>query len=134
LLLLACAALPTSFLIRPFYIQLIDVLANNSHVVTKCDAGFQTVVCSTFGAQTVAWGQGPHGELGLKNQKSSSKPAFVELLDSVRVIDLACGYGSSIFVVSADDKEDKEALKKITTVNTDDLASLVEAAEARQRK
>ena len=41
--------------------QLVDVLANNQHVVTHAVAGSQTVVCTTAGGQTISWGQGPHG-------------------------------------------------------------------------
>jgi alpha-tubulin suppressor-like RCC1 family protein len=78
---------------------LIDALANNQHVVTCCGAGGQTVVCATSAAQTVAWGMGSHGELGLGSKKSSSKPAFVETLDGVQVLDVACGYGHTVYVV-----------------------------------
>jgi alpha-tubulin suppressor-like RCC1 family protein len=63
--------------------QMVDVLANNQHMVTQMAAGGQTVICSTSLAQTVAWGQGPHGELGFGKPKSSSKPTFVESLHVV---------------------------------------------------
>jgi alpha-tubulin suppressor-like RCC1 family protein len=42
--------------------QLVEALANNQHVVTHCAAGAQTVFCTTSMAQTVSWGQGPHGK------------------------------------------------------------------------
>lgn len=79
--------------------SLVDALANNEHVVTHCSAGSQTVVCCTSLHQCVAWGQGPHGELGLGDKKSSAKPTFVTALDGKPVLDLACGYGHTLFVV-----------------------------------
>jgi alpha-tubulin suppressor-like RCC1 family protein len=89
---------------------LIDALANNHHVVTTCSAGGQTVVCSTSSSQTVAWGMGYHGELGLGSKKSSSKPTFVETLDGVQVLDVACGYGHTVYVV---DPASAKTLKSI---------------------
>jgi Regulator of chromosome condensation (RCC1) repeat len=93
--------------------QLVEALANNRHVATHCDAGAQTVVCSTDNAQTVVWGQGPHGELGLGTAKSTAKPQFVDSLTGCRIQDLACGYGSTIYVVKDDDAEDKKAIGKL---------------------
>lgn len=87
---------------------LVDVLANNKHVVTLAASGGQTVVCSTSTAQTVAWGQGSYGELGLEGKKSSSKPTFVPSLDGVQVLDLACGLGHTLYVVE-DGAKDKLA-------------------------
>ena len=84
---------------------LVDVLANNQHVVTHAAAGGQTVVCSTAHAQTVAWGAGSHGELGLTDKKSTAKPAFVPGLEGSQVIGLACGYGHTVFVVDGDGKK-----------------------------
>jgi alpha-tubulin suppressor-like RCC1 family protein len=90
---------------------LIDALANNQHVVTSCGAGGQTVVCSTSASQTVAWGMGSHGELGLGTKKSSSKPTFVEALDGVQVLDVACGYGHTVYVV------DESSAKKLKSID-----------------
>ena len=85
--------------------QLVDVLANNQHQVLYAEAGNLTVICSTAHAQTVAWGQGGHGELGLANKKkSSSKPTFVEALDGVQVSGLACGYGQTFYLVNDNKK------------------------------
>lgn len=93
--------------------QLVEALANNRHVVNHCAAGGQTVVCSTEGAQAVAWGQGPHGELGLGKAKSSAKPQFVDTLTGCRIQDLACGYGHTFYVVKDEDAEDKKAIAKL---------------------
>jgi alpha-tubulin suppressor-like RCC1 family protein len=82
--------------------QLVDALANNQHVVTHMGAGGQTVACTTNLGATVVWGQGPMGELGLDDKKSSSKPAFVESLHEIQILDLACGQGSMLYVVEDD--------------------------------
>ena len=101
---------------------LVDVLANNQHVVTQAAAGGQTVVCSTANAQTVAWGQGPHGELGLSDgKKSSAKPTFVDGLNGCRVISLACGYGHTLFVVRDDDQEDHDAVSKLPVLDPEEV-------------
>lgn len=110
---------------------LVDALANNQHVVTQTAAGGQTVVCSTANGQTVAWGQGPHGELGLgTDKKSSAKPTFVPGLDSCRVASLACGYGHTLFVVRDDDEEDKAAVQKIPILDPAAAQGLMDAAAA----
>ena len=84
--------------------QLVDALANNQHVVTLIGAGAQTVACCTNLGSTVVWGQGPYGELGLSDQKkSSAKPAFVESLNGIPILDLACGQGCMLYVVEKDD-------------------------------
>lgn len=113
--------------------SLVDALANNQHVVTHAAAGGQTVVCCTANAQTVAWGQGPHGELGLGVQKkSSAKPTFVDGINGCRVAALACGYGHTVFVVRDDDKEDKAAVKKLPVLDPEAVQELADrqAAEA----
>lgn len=102
--------------------QLVDVLANNHHIVTHAAAGGQTVVCSTSAAQTVAWGQGPHGELGLGKAKSSAKPTFVESLNNITVLDIAGGYGHTLFVV-----EESDASQKLPKVEPEDIEPLVPA-------
>ena len=93
--------------------SLVEALANNRHVVTHSDGGGQTVVCCTENAQAVAWGQGPHGELGFASAKSKANPDFVESLTGCRIQDLACGYGSTCFVVKNEDAEDKAAIAKL---------------------
>jgi alpha-tubulin suppressor-like RCC1 family protein len=82
--------------------QLVDALANNQHVVTHMGAGGQTVACTTNLGATVVWGQGPMGELGLGDKKSSAKPAFVDSLHEIQILDLACGQGSMLYVVEDD--------------------------------
>jgi alpha-tubulin suppressor-like RCC1 family protein len=82
--------------------QLVEALANNQHVVTHMGAGGQTVACTTNLGATVVWGQGPMGELGLGDKKSSAKPAFVESLHEIHILDLACGQGSMLYVVEND--------------------------------
>lgn len=114
--------------------SLIDALANNQHVALHCAAGGQTVVCSTANAVTVAWGQGPHGELGIGTAKSSAKPTFIPALDGCRIASLACGYGHTIFVVRNEDKEDIAAVKKLAELDTESLEPLVQAAEERGNK
>mmetsp|Transcript_37775 Transcript_37775/g.55361 ORF Transcript_37775/g.55361 Transcript_37775/m.55361 type:complete len:598 (+) Transcript_37775:3-1796(+) len=113
---------------------LIDALANNMHVVTAFSAGSQTVFCSTKNAVTVSWGQGTHGELGygLGKAKSSAKPQFVEKLDKCLVSDVACGYGHTLFLIRDEDEEDKNALKKMKKLETDDVAAFM--AEVAGRK
>ena len=114
--------------------SLVDALANNAHVVRHCDAGMQTVVVSTANAVTVAWGQGPHGELGFgTTAKSSSKPNFVTSLDGCRVAGLACGYAHTLFIVRNDDNEDQAAVKKLPELNHDDCQPLMEAAASKAK-
>ncbi|CAJ1946218.1 unnamed protein product [Cylindrotheca closterium] len=96
--------------------QLVDALANNQHDVKKIGSGSSFVVCSTSLGSTVVWGQGPYGELGLGSKKSSSKPAFVEPLEGIKILDLACGQGSVVYVV--------EEEKNLPTLDT----AAVEAA------
>eukprot|EP00934_Nitzschia_sp_Nitz4_P005622 Nitzschia sp. Nitz4//scaffold7_size249615//167735//169435//NITZ4_001191-RA/size249615-processed-gene-0.150-mRNA-1//1//CDS//3329558484//5612//frame0 len=84
--------------------QLVDALANNQHVVSHIGAGPGNVCCSTEGKNTVVWGQGPYGELGLGTKKSSAKPAFVDSLSGVQVLDMACGQGSFLYVVEGSTK------------------------------
>lgn len=111
--------------------SLVDVLANNGHNVTQFGAGAQTVVCSTANGQTVAWGQGPHGELGLEKAKSSAKPTFVTKLDKCLVNDLACGYGHTLYVLRNEDVEDKAAAEKLDQVDEDAVQELIEAVAKR---
>ena len=121
--------------------SLVDVLANNQHVVQHVAAGGQTVVCSTSLRQTVAWGQGPYGELGLGSAKSSSKPTFIESLDGCQVLDVACGYGHSLFVVQEDDGDDDDAedsplqkLPEIDSAVVEQLQTVVETKPAKASK
>lgn len=99
--------------------QLVDALANNQHVVTQIGAGSANVACSTDLGNTVVWGNGPYYELGLGTKKSSSKPAFVDSLSGISVLNMACGQGSILYVVKdgkglpkADLAAIEEALKK----------------------
>jgi len=104
---------------------LLAELAHNGHVVEHVGAGSQTVVCSTANAVTVAWGQGPHGELGLPGgKKSSSKPQFIPNLDKCRILDLACGYGTTYYVVLKEDAEDEAAIKALPVVDKKGIALL----------
>lgn len=108
--------------------QLVDVLANNQHVCTHVAAGSQTVVCTTQLGQTVAWGQGPHGELGLKSgAKSSAKPGFVDDLNECHVMSMAASYGSLIYVVS---KDDEKIVSELPTLKDEDVSDLTERADA----
>ena len=97
--------------------QLVDALANNQHVVTHIGAGAANVACCTDGGNTVVWGQGPYFELGLPDgKKSSSKPAFVDSLSGAKILDLACGQGSFLYVVEDDKslpKVDLNAIQKL---------------------
>lgn len=84
------------------------------------------MVVATKAGQCIAWGQGPHGELGLGEKKSSAKPTFVESLDGKMVKDLACGYGHTIFVV---DENDAKKLPELDTVAAEDLIDRLEGGE-----
>ena len=112
---------------------LVDVLANNRHVVTTMAGGFQSVFCATNQGVTVSWGNGPHGELGYgKDQpKSSSKVKFVESLDKVLCDDIQCGYGHTLFLLRDNDNEDKQALKKLSTVEPTDLIEFVKVVTSK---
>jgi alpha-tubulin suppressor-like RCC1 family protein len=106
---------------------LIDVLANNAHVVSTLGAGGQTVFCSTVNGVTVSWGVGQTGELGygVDNPKSSAKPKFVEKLDKVLVNDVSCGYGHTLFLLCDEDAEDKKVLNNIAKIEADDMKAFV---------
>jgi alpha-tubulin suppressor-like RCC1 family protein len=82
------------------------------------------VVCSTKNAVTVGWGQGPHGELGFGERKSSAKPDFVTPLDKCRVRGLACGQGTTLFLIAEEDEEDKAAIQQLNVVNPEDVEEL----------
>lgn len=110
---------------------LIDALANNQHQVTTLSAGFQTVFCSTSNGVTVSWGNGPYGELGFgkDNNKSSSKPKFVEALDKVLVTDVQCGYAHTLFLLRHQDQEDKSAIQRLTSVETNQLTEFTQVLQ-----
>lgn len=61
--------------------------------------------------------QGPYGELGYGEKKSSSKPAFIPTLDKCRMNDLACGQGITLFAVAEEDKDDKKAIKQLPVLD-----------------
>lgn len=107
--------------------SLIDVLANNNHVVKSVSGGYQSVFCATENGVTVSWGMGQTGELGFgaNNPKSSSKPKFVEKLDKCLVTDVACAYGHTLFLIRDEDEEDAAALKKVARIESNDLSAFV---------
>lgn len=82
--------------------QLVDALANNQHIVTHIAAGPGNVACTTDLGNTVVWGNGPYGELGLDGKKSSAKPAFVESISGLVVSDMAVGQGTILYVIKDD--------------------------------
>eukprot|EP00979_Chaetoceros_neogracilis_P015689 scaffold6388_cov267-Chaetoceros_neogracile.AAC.1 len=106
---------------------LVDVLANNSHVVNALDAGGQTVVCSTTNGVTVSWGVGQAGELGYGagNPKSSAKPKFIEKLDKVLITDVSGGYGHTLFLIRDEDEEDKKVMANIARIETGDIEAFI---------
>lgn len=105
--------------------QLVDVLANNQHQVSHVAAGSQTVACTTAHGQTVVWGQGPHGELGLKNgARSTAKPSFVDDLNGCHVQSLAASYGSIVYVLRQE-KDDQAGIDQLVKLNEDAVADLV---------
>ena len=106
---------------------LIDVLANNAHVITALDAGGQTVVCSSQNGVTVSWGVGQFGELGYGagNPKSSAKPKFIEKLDKVLVNDISGGYGHTLYLIRDEDAEDKNAMEKMVRMETTDISAFI---------
>ena len=93
--------------------QLVDALANNQHIVTHIAAGPGNVVCTTDLGNTVVWGAGPYGELGLDGKKSSAKPAFVESISGLVVSDMTVGQGSILYVIKDDKKLPKADLEAI---------------------
>ncbi|KAL9187601.1 hypothetical protein ACHAXT_005979 [Thalassiosira profunda] len=113
---------------------LVDALANNGHVVASVGAGNQHVVCTTKNGVTVSWGHGNHGELGFgkDENKSSSKPKFVNGLDSCLVTEVACGMGHTLFIVRNDDAEDAKALKNVPTVEKEDVAAFLESIKGKE--
>lgn len=101
---------------------LCDALASNGHIVTSMSAGSQTIICCTKSGVTVTWGNGLYGDLGYgESTRSSSKPKFVPVMDSCIVTRLASGCGSTIFLIRDEDSEDKEALKKLKSVEKEDV-------------
>jgi hypothetical protein len=95
--------------------SMVDALANNGHLVTHAKAGHTSVIFATAHGQTVAWGQGPYNELGLSSAKSTAKPNFIESLQGIQVLDLACAYGHTLFVVQdpSDDGAKTAAKEKL---------------------
>jgi len=113
---------------------LVDALANNGHVVTAVGAGSTTVFCCTTNGVTVSWGHGNHGELGYGKgeNKSSSKPKFVNGLDSCLVTDVACGMAHTLFMIRNEDEEDAKALKKVATLELEEVAQFIEEVKSRK--
>lgn len=103
--------------------QLIDNLANNGHVVTDVSSGNQSVFCTTQNGVTVSWGQGAFGELGYgaTQPKSSSKPKFIQAIDSCIVDSMMSGYGHTLFLIRNEDKEDKDAIAKLKKICEEDV-------------
>ena len=93
--------------------QLVDALANNQHIVTHIGAGPGNVACTTDLGNTVVWGSGPYGELGIDGKKSSAKPAFVDSISGLVVSDMAVGQGSILYVIKDDEKLPKADLEAI---------------------
>ena len=93
--------------------QLVDALANNQHNVTHMGAGPGNVACTTDLGNTVVWGAGPYGELGLDGKKSSAKPAFVDSISGLVVSDMAVGQGTILYVIKDDKKLPKADLEAI---------------------
>ncbi|VEU40605.1 unnamed protein product [Pseudo-nitzschia multistriata] len=93
--------------------QLVDALANNQHVVTHIGAGPGNVACTTDVGNTVVWGSGPYGELGLEGKKSSAKPAFVDSISGLVVSDMAVGQGTVLYVIKDDEKLPRADLEAI---------------------
>lgn len=116
--------------------QLLDALASNGHIVTGMSAGAQTIICCTKSGVTVTWGNGQYGDLGYgaDGGKSSAKPQFVSVMDSIIVTRVASGYGSTIFLVRDEDAEDKKALKKLKKVEKEDVESYEIASILRLRQ
>jgi len=113
---------------------IVDALANNGHVVAAVGAGAQSVFCSTTNGVTVSWGHGEHGQLGYgkDENKSSSKPKFVNGLDSCLVTEVSCGMGHTIFVLRNDDEEDKKAMKKVGKIEEGDVSEWVEGIKGKE--
>jgi alpha-tubulin suppressor-like RCC1 family protein len=106
---------------------LVDALANNGHIVSHIGAGGQTVVCCTQHGQTVGWGQGMYGELGFGSEKkSSSKPSFVPGLDGCHITSLACGYGTTLFVVRDSCTKDQTLIEALPKLDAEVLHELAE--------
>lgn len=114
--------------------NLLDALANNGHVVTSIGAGSQTIFCSTANGVTVSSGHGSEGQLGFgkEENKSSSKPKFVNGLDSCIVTDLACGMGHTLFLVQNEDADDAKAIKKIPKLEESDAAQFIDQLKAKR--
>ena len=106
------------------YATLIDVLANNGHVVTKCTGGATTVICTTEHGATVSYGNGPYGELGYGYgaARSSSKPKFIDSLENVIVNSVVAGYAHTLFLLKNDTEDEKKILSKLPKVEKDQFA------------
>ncbi|GMI27110.1 hypothetical protein TeGR_g7888 [Tetraparma gracilis] len=100
---------------------LIDFLANNGHEVAGLAAGNSTVILATAEGQTVSYGQGPYGELGygVDGAKSSSAPQFIESINGVKVMDVAAGYGHTLFVLSDEGKDEGKMVGKLAVYGGD---------------
>ena len=103
------------------YATIIDVLANNNHVVSDCSGGNATVVCTTEHGATVSYGTGAYGELGYGNDgpRSSSKPKFIDVLDNVIVNRVVAGYAHTLFILQNKDKEDEKHVSNLNKIEAD---------------
>lgn len=114
--------------------QLLNELAHNGHVASHVAGGNQSVLITTQNAVTIAWGQGPHGELALGKVKSSSKPTFVGALDKCRCLSLACGYGNTYWIVQKEDADDEAAIEELETVSDEAFLELEASVESSSKK
>jgi alpha-tubulin suppressor-like RCC1 family protein len=102
-----------------------EQLAHNGHVVKDASAGNTTVFVCTENGSTISWGVGPCGELGHGySTKANAKPQFVESLDKCLVTQVECGYGHTLFLIRDLDDEDREAIKKLGSVSSQELLAI----------
>lgn len=114
---------------------ILDFMANNGHKISHLGAGNMHVVISTSEGQTVSYGMGGYGELGYGKDgaRSSAQPKFIDSLNGIQVLDLACGYGHTAFILR-DQGEEKTLLKKLPQFDAAEEGSDDEEVEEPQKK
>jgi len=83
--------------------------------IGKMSCGFASLIVIGDTNKTIGWGNCTTGELGFgENQKSSSQPKVIDPLNEIKVIEIACGYSHTLFLVEISDKTKKLKTLEIT--------------------
>ncbi|KAG9287005.1 hypothetical protein G9A89_022969 [Geosiphon pyriformis] len=83
--------------------QEIKPIDQMDHYFNKVACGENHFVALTQDGEVFTWGSGRHGQLGHGNLKSVDKPTVIELLQGLKVTEIACGGWHSAVITDSQD-------------------------------